>query len=316
MMTMIPIPALATEHGRLYQADCMSVLPELPAESVDLAFADPPFNLNKSYSSKMDDNLAEDDYLKWCQGWLVEMIRVLKPGGSLFLYNLPKWNLPLGAFLMQHLTFRHWITVDIKFSLPIPKRLYPSNYSLLYFVKGKTPAIFHPDRLPIECCRHCGGEQRDYGGYKDKMNPLGVNLTDVWTDIPPVRHSKYKTRDANELSLKLMDRVVSMASDPGSVVLDPFGGAGTTFVAAELLGRQWIGTELDCTSILSRFEALDSEREYLDKIHTGKNRLFTDSALKLRGRHGHKTDKYRVENVSSNGNGAHHQQVQFSLKQL
>jgi site-specific DNA-methyltransferase (adenine-specific) len=60
------------------------------------------------------------------------------------------------------------------------------------------------------------------------MNPAGVNLTDVWYDIPPVRHSKYKKRAANELSLKLMDRVVALASDPGSLVLDPFGGSGTT----------------------------------------------------------------------------------------
>lgn len=309
---MIPNPVLATTHGRLFEGDCMKVLPELPSESVDLAFADPPFNLNKTYSSKVDDNLASQDYLNWCEGWLLEMVRLLKPGGSLFLYNLPKWNLPLGSFLMNHLTFRHWITVDIKFSLPIPKRLYPSNYSLLYFVKGNSPAIFHPDRLPIECCRHCGGELRDYGGYKDKMNPKGVSLTDVWTDIPPVRHSKYKTREANELSLKLMDRVVSMASDPGSVVLDPFGGAGTTFIAAELLGRQWIGSELDCSSILARFASLDGEREYLDRIHLGKNRLFTDASLNLRERHGRKTGKYRVQTdgtsgsvLNGNGNNGH-----------
>lgn len=301
MMTMIPNPVLATAHGRLFQGDCMEVLPILPSESVDLAFADPPFNLNKLYSSKVNDNLAEDDYLNWCQVWLLEMVRLLKPGGSLFLYNLPKWNLPLGAFLRQHLTFRHWITVDIKFSLPIQKRLYPSNYSLLYFIKGNSPAIFHPDRLPIECCRHCGGELRDYGGYKDKMNPKGVSLTDVWTDIPPVRHSKYKTRDANELSLKLMDRVLSMSSDPGSVVLDPFGGAGTTFIAAELLGRQWVGTELDCSAILSRFTNISSEGEYLERIQAGKNSLFTEGALKLRNRHGHKTDRYRVESNGMNG---------------
>jgi site-specific DNA-methyltransferase (adenine-specific) len=207
---------------------------------------------------------------------------------------LPKWNLPLGAFLMEHATFRHWITVDMKYSLPISKRLYPSNYSLLYFVKGRAPAIFHPDRLPIECCRHCGGEQRDYGGYKDKMNPRGVNLTDVWTDIPPVRHSKYKKRDANELSIRLMDRIISLASDPSSTVLDPFGGAGTTFVTAELLGRQWIGAELECSAILKRFEDLESDRENLEQIHRKKNILFTPQSLKLRARHGHCTDRYRT----------------------
>ena len=61
-----------------------------------------------------------------------------------------------------------------------------SHYSLLYFSKGK-PKTFRKIRTPIEVCRHCGGEIKDYGGHRHSMNPLGVNLKDVWTDIPPVR---------------------------------------------------------------------------------------------------------------------------------
>ena len=284
MMTMIPI--LDTGLGKLYQGDCLEVMRGIEEASVDLAFADPPFNLGKKYTSNIDDDRASHEYLDWCRAWLDEMMRVLKPGGALFLWNLPKWNLPLGAYLNDKLTFRHWISVDIKYSLPIQKRLYPSHYALLYFIKGDKPAIFHPDRQPVSCCRHCGGELRDYGGYKDKMNPKGVNLSDVWTDIPPVRHAKYKKRDANALALKLMDRIVSMASDPGSLVLDPFGGSGTTYIAAELTGRRWIGSELDCASILERFDALDGDREHLAQIHANKNTLFTRADIERRRKSG------------------------------
>ena len=126
------------------------------------------------------------------------------------------------------------------------------------------------------------------------MNPSGVNLTDVWYDIPPVRHAKYKKRKANELSLKLLDRVVSMASDPGSLVLDPFGGSGTTFVASELLGRNWIGIELESSAIVQRFENIDADAEYLAKLAATKNRLFTPESLALRKRFGHDTSKYRI----------------------
>ncbi len=290
------IPILETPLGRLYEADCLKILAGLQPNSVDLAFADPPFNLGKKYSSNIDDSRAEHEYLDWCRAWLDGMVRVLKPGGSLFLWNIPKWNLQLGAYLNQKLTFRHWITVDIKYSLPIPKRLYPSHYALLYFVKGKKPAIFHPDRIPVPCCRHCGGELRDYGGYKDKMNPRGVNLSDVWTDIPPVRHAKYKKRDANALALKLMDRIISMASDPGSVVLDPFGGSGTTYVAAELNGRRWIGAELHCRTILDRFENLNDDRDHLAEIHVNKNVLFTRASLARRKKAGRPLSQdYRVD---------------------
>lgn len=294
MMTMIPI--LQTTLGSLHQADCLKLLSTLDAESVDLAFADPPFNLDKKYSSKIDDARESHDYLAWCEQWLDEMVRVLKPGGSLFLWNLPKWNLPLGAYLGGKLTFRHWIAVDIKYSLPIQKRLYPSHYSLLYFVKGDKPSIFHPDRTPIACCRHCGGELRDYGGYKDKMNPKGVNLSDVWTDIPPVRHAKYKKRDANALSLKLMDRIVSMASDPGSLVLDPFGGSGTTYIAAELTGRRWIGCELECSTISQRFASIEDDKEHLKQIQANKNTLFTAADLARRKKSGIPlSPNYRIE---------------------
>lgn len=285
-MTMLPIPFFHTELGTLFQGDCARVLREVPEASVDLAFADPPFNLNKTYSSNIDDNLPDAEYLGWCREWLLQLIRVLKPGGSLFLYNLPKWNLPLGAFLMQSLTFRHWITVDMKYSLPVPKRLYPSNYSLLYFIKGSAPAIFHPDRIPIGCCRHCGGEQRDYGGYKDKMNPLGVNLTDVWTDIPPVRHRKYKRRAANALSVKLMDRVLAMSSDEDSLIIDPFAGSGTSLVTAEILRRRWIGVDLDCSAIIERFQNLSGDRDYLEEIRQQKNTLFTKEDLVRRKKKG------------------------------
>lgn len=290
------IPILRTPLGELFQDDCLKVMASIQNEAVDLAFADPPFNLGKTYSSKIDDSLHSSDYIAWCKSWLDEMVRVLKPGGSLFVFNIPKWNLPLGAYLAEKMTFRHWITVDIKYSLPIQKRLYPSHYSLLYLVKGDKPAIFHPDRLPVPCCRHCGGELRDYGGYKDKMNPLGVSLTDVWTDIPPVRHAKYKKRDANGLALKLMDRIVTMASDPGSLVLDPFGGSGTTYVAAELTGRRWIGSELDCSAITDRFSALEGDRQHLADIQANKNVLFTRDDLKRRQKFGKPLpSEYRIK---------------------
>lgn len=292
---MLPTPVWETQSGRLYQGDCLSLLKKVADNSVDLVFADPPFNLGKEYASKMNDSIGGAEYLDWCQSWLKHLMRILAPGGSLFVYNLPKWNLALGSFLMQELTFRHWIAVDMKYSLPIQGRLYPANYSLLYFVKGPRPKTFTPDRVPLKTCRHCGGELQDYGGYRDKMNPSGVNLADVWSDIPPVRHQKYKDRKANQLSLKLLDRVICMASKEDDLVLDPFGGSGTTYVAAELLGRRWVGMELDCSEILGRFGDLASERSHLEEIHRNKNVLFTRDALEKRAKNGHANRKFRTE---------------------
>lgn len=251
------LPHYTTSLGVLYFSDCMNVLPSIRDEVVDTVFADPPFNLGKQYGKKFNDNVPDDHYIQWCQQWLTECRRVLKPGGSLFLYNLPKWNMLLGAFLSKlGLEFRHWIAIEISASLPIVGRLHPSHYSLLYLSKGK-PKTFHRVRTPILKCRHCGGEVKDYGGHRKFMNPYGVTLKDVWTDIPPVRHQKYKStrRSANALSTKLLDRVIHISTDPGDLVLDPFGGSGTTYAVCESKHRHWIGSEINCAEdIVERLE--------------------------------------------------------------
>jgi site-specific DNA-methyltransferase (adenine-specific) len=248
-------PVFTTPLGSLYQEDCLTVLPGLSVDSVDLIFADPPFNLGKDYGIGIDDARAGVDYLTWCERWIAACVRTLRPGGAFYLFNLPRWNIELGHMLNeQGMLFRHWITVDIKYSLPIPGRLYPSHYSLLYYTKGK-PRFFHRPRVPVPVCRHCGGDIKDYGGHRNKLNPEGLNLTDVWADIPPVRHRSTKTRAANELSIKLLRRVLEISTEPGDLVLDPFGGGGTTYAAAEELHRHWVGIELgDCTPIIRRLQ--------------------------------------------------------------
>lgn len=233
----------------------MEILPLLRDECIDTIFADPPFNLGKRYGLRTKDTRDPNDYLAWCRAWLDQCVRVLKPGGALFVYNLPRWNIMLGAHLMERgLEFRHAIAIETKSSFPLPGRLYPSHYSLLYFTKSK-PKTFRRIRTPIERCRHCGGEIHDYGGHRHAMNPLGVNLKDVWTDIPPVRHWKFKSksRRANALSTKILDRVVEMSTMPDDLVLDPFGGSGTTYAVCEKKRRRWVGIELDfCSEIVER----------------------------------------------------------------
>ncbi len=251
-------PIYASSFGVLYEGDCLEILPLISKDSVDLVFADPPFNLGKKYGSKVDDNLPDEKYIAFSKGWIEECVRALREGGAFFVYNLPKWNIIFGSYLMElGLTFRHWIAINIKAGLPIPGRLYPSHYSLLYFTKGK-PKTFRRIRTPIELCRHCGKEIKDYGGHRDAMNPLGVNLTDIWNDIPPVRHWKFKSkkRRANQLSTKLLSRVVHMSTNKGDIVLDPFGGSGTTYDVCENECRHWIGIELEnCDVIVERLEA-------------------------------------------------------------
>jgi site-specific DNA-methyltransferase (adenine-specific) len=253
-------PVYVSALGALFDDDCLNVLPMIADQCVDTVFADPPFNLGKEYGDRSNDDRPDSEYLEWCRKWIKESERTLKHGGAFFLYNLPKWNILLGAYLTElGLTFRHWIAIEISASLPIPGRLHPSHYSLLYYTKGK-PKTFRRIRTPIQICRHCGGEVKDYGGHRGAMNPKGVNLKDVWTDVPPVRHWKFKSKNrrANALSTKILDRVVEMSTIRGEMVMDPFGGSGTTFAVCEKKSRHWLGMEIDFAGeIAERLENRD-----------------------------------------------------------
>jgi site-specific DNA-methyltransferase (adenine-specific) len=246
-----------TDIGRVYQADCLDFLGSLKAGSVHTLFADPPFNLNKKYGRKGRDDRSEVDYIEWSCRWLAECVRVLAPGGALFVYNLPKWLIQYGFFLQQQpeLTFKHWIAIDKAHSLPIADRLSPSHYGMLYFIKGSKPRVFNRDdvRTSIRKCRHCDGDVKDYGGHRKYLNSKGINLKDVWDDVPPVRHSKYKNRPANELAPVILERVIKLTSNERDLICDPFAGGGVTAYVAERLNRRWLVADInDCTAIQER----------------------------------------------------------------
>jgi len=249
-------PAFSTTLGSVYNTDCMKLLATLRDEGVDTVFADPPFNLAKDYGNgKEKDDLDSGDYLQWSYRWIDECVRVLKPGGSMFVYNLLQWAFHLAAHIEQQgMKFRHWIAVSMKGTFPRGKKLYPAHYALLYFTKGD-PKTFNRVRLPVPKCRHCKKDVKDYGGHRKFLNPLGLNLTDFWEDTAPARHSKFKARwHVNELKPVIPARCIELSTNAGEIVLDPFGGGGSTFEAAQLLNRNWIGSEIvDCDLIRERF---------------------------------------------------------------
>jgi site-specific DNA-methyltransferase (adenine-specific) len=228
--------------NKIVKGDCLEIMRQIPDNSVDVTFADPPFNLRKKYNSYYDKQEVQE-YLSWCKEWLYEMVRITKPTGSIFVHNIPKWLIYFGAYLNEIAIFRHWIAWDAMGS-PLGKTLLPNHYGILYYVKSDN-FKFYDIRTLHKRCRNCHYILQDYGGKKSQLHPFGPLVSDVWTDIHRIRHKKRRDEHPCQLPVHLLERLLLMSSDEGDIVLDPFVGTGTTAIAAKKLGRKYIGIDID-----------------------------------------------------------------------
>ncbi|MBI4032579.1 site-specific DNA-methyltransferase [Candidatus Berkelbacteria bacterium] len=233
--------------------------------SADIVFLDPPFNLGKTYGRRRAraDQLEEDEYFRHLRQVLDRSASILKPGGALYLYHLPRWALRLAEVLRDQLVFRHWIAISMKNGFPKGKYLYPAHYALLYFTKGETATFVRPKVEPARC-RHCGLYTKDYGGYA-RFVSNGVNLSDVWDDLSPVRHKRYKHRRSNELPMQIPGRVIEMSGRRNGLFVDPFAGSGTGLVSALRAGMRFVASERERENCLLMSRRLPRQSSPLRK---------------------------------------------------
>ena len=223
--------------------DAIEIMKKIPDNSIDMTFADPPFNLNKKYSNYKDKR-TNQDYINWCEEWLTEMVRITKPTGSILVHNIPKWLVYFANHLNKIAFFKHWIAWD-SMSIPLGKTLLPAHYGILFYTKSQKGFKFNELRSPHKKCSRCGEMIKDYGGKKSQINPHGTLLSDVWTDIHRIRHSSRRDKHPCQLPEPLLERLILMTTNEKGIILDPFIGAGTTALAAKRLGRNFIGIDID-----------------------------------------------------------------------
>jgi len=247
------------EIHQVILGNSLEVLKTIPDNSIDVCFADPPFNLDKKYTT-YNDRHSLDNYLEWCEQWLVELVRVTKPTGSILVHNIPRWLTYYAAILNDHAHFRHWIAWDAM-SAPLGKTLLPAHYGVLFYSKEAKGTKFYEIRAPHKTCRVCNSYLKDYGGKKDQMHPFGYLVSDVWTDIHRIRHASRRDEHPCQLPIHLLERLILMTTDAGDIVLDPFLGTGTTAIAARRLQRNYIGIELDPAYVKIARDKLDQIKE-------------------------------------------------------
>lgn len=245
---------VSTREGNLASAlineDCISALRGIPQSSIDFAFADPPYNINKKYDT-WDDAIDIEEYFEWCDSWIDEIFRVLKPGSVFCIINIPLWVARHYLHAKKKFNFLDYICWE-GLSLPV-RNIMPAHYGLLCFSKGKPNAIAnHDTTLTPETLKNSAMTQKEWycvrqSCVKKRNTPHIVDrepLTNIWWDIHRLKHNSRRVDHPCQLPPDLMKRLIHTYTNEGDCVLDPFNGAGTTSLVADLMNRNYIGIEL------------------------------------------------------------------------
>lgn len=237
--------------------DCIAGMQKIEAGSVDLAFADPPFNIGYEYDV-YDDRLETDHYLAWCKQWLSEVVRVLKPDGTFWLAIGDEYAAELKVLMQRELglTCRSWVIWYYTFGVNCKAKFTRSHAHLFYMVKDPKQFTFNADAIRVPSAR-----QLVYGDRR--ANPVGRLPDDTWIlrpqDIPESfgadEDTWFFSRVAGtfkeragfhgcQMPEQLLGRILKACSNEGELVLDPFVGSGTTPAVAKKLGRRFVGFEL------------------------------------------------------------------------
>ena len=243
------------EWNQVVTGDCLRALAELPTGSIDLAFADPPFNIGYGYDV-YDDGRAKADYLAWTERWLAAVKRVLKPDGSFYVAIGDEYAAEVKTALDRlGLTLRNWIVWHYTFGVNCSKKFNRSHAHIFYYVADPKRFTFNPDGVRVPSAR--------LTTYADRRaNPVGKLPDDTWVLRPQESDEHFradsdtwyvsrvcgtfKERTAHPCQMPeaVLERIVRVSSNSGDVVLDPFAGSGTTLAVAKKLGRKYFGVEL------------------------------------------------------------------------
>jgi site-specific DNA-methyltransferase (adenine-specific) len=240
-------------HGQLFRGDSVAWLATLPAESVDLVFADPPYNLNKAAWDNFEN---QEQYITWSLKWIEPAARALKPSGSMYICGFSEILADLKHPASRFFKSCRWLVWHYRNKANLGRDWGRSHESILHLRKSGRAFRLNVDaiRIPygnhtLKYPSHPQAATSQYAGGKASVgwrpHPLGAKPKDV-IEIPTTCNGmNEKTPHPTQKPEELLRRLVLAASRSGHVVLDPFSGSGTTLVVAEQLGRRWLGCELD-----------------------------------------------------------------------
>lgn len=242
-------------HGCLYQGNSLEWLATLKSNSVDLVFADPPYNIKKA---DWDNFESQEKYIEWSLAWIKEASRALKGTGSLYICGFSEILADLKHPASKYFDSCRWLIWHYKNKANLGNDWGRSHESIIHLRKKGHKINIDDVRIPygshtLKYPSHPQAASSAYGGAKNKAradwipNPKGAKPKDVF-DIPTTCNGMGEsTPHPTQKPEEVVRKFVLASSHEGAMVIDPFSGSGTTLVVAEQLNRFWMGCDLDMT---------------------------------------------------------------------
>lgn len=261
---------------KIYWGDSINILrDQIPDESIDLIFVDPPYNIGKNFNGLKDKWKNEDDYLSWCYQWIDLCIQKLKPSGSMYIMTSTQFMPYFDIFIRKKMDILSRIVWSYDSSGVQAKNYYGSMYEpILFCVKDKNNYTFNAKDIMVEAKT---GSKRKLIDYR--KNPPQVYSSEkvpgnVW-EFARVRYrmDEYENHPTQK-PITLLDRIIKASSNEGDTVLDPFSGTFTTGFVAKQLNRKSISIEIQEEYLKIGLRRLQIRDEYKGEMLTKEPRTF------------------------------------------
>jgi site-specific DNA-methyltransferase (adenine-specific) len=246
-------------RNRIFCQDVITGIAQVPDGAIDLIIADPPYGLGKDYGND-SDKLDADAYLRWMAQWINAVLPKLKANGSLYIFLTWRTSPEIFVMLKQHMTMMNEIIWDRRVpSMGGGTRRFSSVHDTVGFFVNAKNYYFDLDaiRVPYDAVTKKARSRSLFAGAK--WLELGYNPKDVWSVSRLHREHRERADHPTQKPLEIVERMVKASCPQGGVVLDPFMGSGTSAVAAQRCGRDYVGFELNpdyCEMIGQRLQRL------------------------------------------------------------
>jgi len=270
------IKAYSANEQTIYYGNSLEVLSELPTSSIDLIFADPPYNIGKKYANSVDKWPSDKEYIDWCKLWLDRCISLLKPNGSMYIMTSTQSMPHLDIYLSSKICILSRIIWHYDSSGVQAKNYYGSMYEpILHCVKNDQNYTFNAEQIMVEAKT---GAQRKLIDYRKKI-PTVYNTKKVPGNVwyfPRVRYRMHEyEQHPTQKPEALLERIIEASSNEGDLILDPFAGTFTTNAVAKRLRRKSIGVEL-----AEEYVKIGLRRLEISSIYNGEELRPLDKAYK------------------------------------